>query len=149
MASAIDEIFIAIAAWTPTYDSDVSVNVRSVEEMADTLNAGDLPMRMLLIPGENQDASLSFVSLGKTMSVEWELLDRLYLRVPSHGRGLQDFTADLIAYVKSYVTVIQNNRAPTSQSHVKYVRFEPGIFPWGNNQYAGVDVRLTIEEIIT
>jgi hypothetical protein len=148
MASAIDEIFVAIAAWAPTHDSDVSVSVRSVEDMQNNLNAGDLPVRMLLIPGE-EDAGLSFVALGKTLGVTWELLDRLYLRVASHGRGLQDYTADLIAYVKSYITVIQNNRAPTSQSHVRAVRFIPQLFERGEVTYAGVDVRLSIDEYIT
>ena len=147
--SQIIEIFAAIAAYSPTYDSDVTVSVRNMEDIQNILNSGDLPVRMLVIPGENTDADLSFVTLGKTMLVQWEILDRLYLRVPSHGRGLQDCTEDMIKYVKSYVTVIKNNRAPTSQSHVVSVRFQPGIYEWAGEQYAGVDVRLLIEEIIT
>ena len=54
-------------------------------------------------------------------------------------------------YVASYVNILRTNRALTNQSHVVEASFVPGVFPFpegSNNAIAGVDVILTVEEVI-
>lgn len=147
--SQIESIYDAIVAWTPIFDTDVSVGVRDIDQLKETLHADDCPVRMLSVTTADIGGEFAFIALGKTNTVTWSINDRLYLKGAGLAKGIESFSANLIKYTASYVGQIRDNRAPTSQSHVVSASFNPGVFEWSGEKFAGLDVFLTIEEVIS
>lgn len=156
MASAIKDIYTAISGLAPTYDSDVTINVRNYNQIRNDLHSADVPMRMLLVGMPSGDAdNVAFVGVGsgRTMRVQWLIVDRLFMRPVMLGMGLEDNTANLLEYMKSYISCVQGLRAPTSKSHIINLRCDPGVFYWPDTPegtpYFGVNVEIIVEEFLS
>jgi hypothetical protein len=151
MSSAIFEIYDAIATWTPTYATDVTVNVRDVDELKSTMADADLPVRMLTVTTGDASGEQSFVALGAVTSVIWRITDRFFFKKAAAGQGVKEWSEILIKYTKDYLDEVLTHRAPTSQSSIRAVYVEPAILEWpegGGTMYAGVDVILEVFEYI-
>jgi hypothetical protein len=150
--SAITSIYSAIASLTPTVSSDHMPKVQGYAAVNESLNADELPVRKLQAFSNESEGEMAFVALGHTINVSWTVVDRFFYRIATMGTGWGEFSDELTKYCKSYIDILRTNRAPTSQSHVVSARFVPGVytFPEGSNQrVAGVDVILTIEEVVS
>ena len=150
--SAISSIYAALATdITPTPSSDVTVHVEAIGAVKDSLQADDLPLRKLQAFANESGSEMAFVSLGTTIIVTWKIVDRLYYRVATMGMGWQEFADELTLYAASYINQMRLKRSLTAQSHVTSIRFVPQIFTFpagGNLSVAGVDVILTVDEVI-
>jgi hypothetical protein len=150
--SAIDAIYTALGSdIAPTPSTDITVHVEKYGAVRDTLQADDLPLRKLQAFANDSGGEMAFVSLGTTITVTWTIVDRLYYRIATMGMGWQEFADELTKYAASYINIMRLKRALTSQSHVTGISFKPQIFTFpegGDTRVAGVDVILTIEEVI-
>lgn len=149
--SAILNIYSALAALSPTPSSDVTVRVQAIGAVTSQLHTDDLPMRKLQAFANETEGTFSFVALGTTANVRWTIVDRFFYRIAVQGEGWEAFADELVKYAKSYIDILRTNRGLTSQSHVVEVSFRPFVttFPdGGNTPVAGVDVVLTVEEVI-
>lgn len=150
--SAIASIYSAIAALTPTVSTDNMPTVQAYGAVNSTLHSDELPMRKLQAFANESEGEMAFVAMGHTAQVTWTIVDRFFYRFATQGKGWEDFADELTKYCASYINTLRTNRAPTLQSHVTGARFVPGVyvFPEGsNNRVAGVDVILSIDEVIS
>jgi hypothetical protein len=156
--TAIINIFDAIELFNITVASttkgSVTPSVRNINELRNTLNSSDAPMRMLMVTGGNTEArEFGFIALGNLSKVAWVISDRLFWKPVTQGESLAENSEDLIKYIDAYMSVIRENRKLTSQSHIINARFIPGVYNWPETNegtaYFGVDCVLTIEEIIS
>jgi hypothetical protein len=157
---ASSDIYSAIAALTPTYDSDVTVNVRwpnagsSSDALQNTLHESDAPMRMLGIP-ENTDEniiSLEFTGLGNATERDYLILDRLWLLPTPMDQSLQYNAPKMLKYIDSYNIQVRDNRGLTTQSHIESVSYTYGWNNWpdaGGVTWFTVDVVLEVQELCT
>jgi hypothetical protein len=149
--SAIKSIYDAIAAWTPTYDSDVSISAKDVHQIPAVLHSAETPVRLLLVP-EGPEAFCEFVGLSKRVTIEWRIIDRLFIKPVAQGEGIEKATEWLVDYMDSYIEAIQADRSPTSQSHIVGAEITAGVFNWPPSPqgvpFFGINVVLTIQEII-
>jgi len=149
--SAIASIYGVVAGWAPTPSSDIAVNVQAYGAANETIHSDMLPMRKIQAFANESEGEMAYIALGHTVNVVWTIKDRFYFRFATQGQGWVDFADELTAYSASYINTMRTNRAPTSQSHILNARFVPGIFTFpdgSDNRIAGVDVILTIEEVI-
>jgi len=153
MASAITNIYTAIAAWSVSVGS-ITPGVRNTSELKDTLNASDAPTRMMLVTtGDTQVIDARFEGLGKTQQITWAIEDRLYWKPVASGQGILDFSNDLVLYIAAYLEKARNDRSPITQSYIEGCRCIPAIVRWpdfeGGTPYAGVRCILTIREVVS
>jgi hypothetical protein len=152
-SSQIAAIYSALAALAPTPSTDTVVRVQGYGSVTSQVHTDDLPMRKLQAFANESGAEFAFVALGKTVQTTWTVVDRFLYRHATQGEGWEAFSDDLTSYSASYVGLLKANRAlGLPQVHVVEARFVPGIFsvPEGaGNRIAGVDVILTIAEVIS
>lgn len=152
MASAINEIYDAIAAYDVYWDSDVSIKVREIQNLKDSIDTPEGPVR-LLSPVDPLAGGLGgHIALGPTAKYTWYIVDTLYLRPTSHGGSLRNSMPQIMNYVKSYLEVVRLDRSPTSQSYVEEMSWEPGVFSWpssAGDPYYGVRFSLTVHEVVS
>ena len=147
-------IMSGIAALAPTYDSDVTVNVRGYNAIEPTLNEAECPMRMILAPDESVGAEMSVISLGAVQKVTWTILDRLYLFPVNLDQGIENYNHKLYDYMASYSAAVKANRClSTTDASVQGVSFTAPFvrnFPdvEGATAFWVVDAVLTVEEYI-
>ena len=153
--SVVTQIYDAIAAWTPTYDSDVTVPVKNYDEVDNTFQDANAPHRFLLYgPSPAEMEAGAFITLGKLQNLTWTIHDTLYLKASGTGVGYAEVCGKLLEYSADYVEVVRQNRAPTTQSHITSVACVPGILYWPpgdrtGTQYFGVDCVLTVQEVVS
>ena len=153
MSSVINDIYTAIAAWTPTHKAGVSVNVWTPAKIVDTLSPASCPLRILpIVAGGETGESGNFIALGKTFSVTWLITDLYLMRAVAHVPAHRDdVDKRLYDYQVSYIDAVIADRSPTSQSHIVSVNMYPGIQRWpdpDSEPYFGVRCVLEIQEII-
>ena len=151
MASAINEIYDAIAAWDVSWDSDVTIKVKELQSMDDKIGTPEGAVRILSPLDPETGGGGGHVALGKTMTVSWRISDTLYIRPTSHGRSLENSVPQLMNYIKTYLTAIQNDRSPTNQSWIEEVEWDVGTYAYPteqNDRYYGVRFLLTVNEVI-
>ena len=144
--SAVD-VFVAVAAWTPTFDSDVTPKVWNYNQIKATLPSAATPIRILSAietPGE-----FAFIALGKTNKVAWRLVDLLLIRPVVQGDGIKSESAHFVQYADSYRQAMYDHRAVTSSAIVSSATIEPGVYPWNDVQYFGVKCTMTIEDFLS
>lgn len=147
--SAISSIYSAVAGWAPTVSTDQMPSVQAYGSVDSPLHSDMLPVRKLQAFANESESEMAFVALGHTINVTWTISDRFYFRVADQGQGWADFADELTTYSASYINILRTNRAPTSQSHVLNARFVPSVFTLEDKRVAGVDVILTIQEVIS
>jgi hypothetical protein len=155
MSSAIASIYDAIATWTPTYDSDVTIPVENYNQVNSTFKDANAPVRKLMFgpsPAELREGA--FITLGKLQGVNWTIHDYLYLKATASGVGYAEVSGKLLLYIASYDEQVRQNRAPTTQSSIQDVSCTPGVLYWPpgsetGEQYWGVDCAITVREIIS
>jgi len=115
--SRINAIFDAIAGWDAYYDSDVVPKVKELQNLDDTLKTAEGVVRVINLQGG--DEAGEFVALGKTIAIDWTIIDTLYVRPQAHLGALRNSIPQLTNYVVAYIEQIKNDRSPTNQSHVE------------------------------
>jgi len=146
--SRIHTILDNVAAMTPSYDSDIAVSVRDVDQLKDTLQISDCPVRMLLVVDPDQYHEMAFIAMGKTAKVTWKIVDRLFIKEATLGQGMAEWSDLLFAYTASYIEQARSNRGIDSQATIVDVSFRPEVMEWGTNTWAVVDAILTVEEYL-
>lgn len=152
---AIATIMAGIKALVPTYDSDVTVNVRGYDEIQPTLTEAECPMRMIGMPDDKNRAQLDFIAMGKASNkMTWEILDRLYMFPVNLDLGIENYAHHIFDYKQSYTAQVNNNRKlSTTNAKVEQVVFDgPYVrnFPDVPNAtaYWVVDAVLMVEEFV-
>lgn len=147
-ASAIDTICQAIHDLSVKYDTDVTPTVRDYDEASTFLGPESAPTRIItVLPDLSGDTT--FVGIGSTITVRWNILDRLWLKPAAAGRGIQDESHHIVAYAAAYAKALKAKRALSGQSHVSNMAFSSGVNTWGDTDWFTVDINLTVEEVIT
>jgi len=151
MSSQIENIYTAIKAFAPTYDSDATITVRDVDELKDMrLEIG--PIRMLFLP---EDTAQEFVAMGNPFKNVWRINDRLYYGKTGGGGGIATANDNIRKYIASYMDAVRSNRglgASVTQSHIIGAEYTPRndlTYGADDTNWYGVDVLLTIEEFVT
>jgi hypothetical protein len=136
----------AVAAWTPQYDSDETINVRTYATIREGMPSGVTPMRIIepMSPGE-----FAFIALGKTNKTTWRLVDTLYIKPVSQGDGIKSEATHMVNYADAYRQAMYDHRAVTSVAIVTGATIEPGVYPWNDVQYFGVKCTVTIEDFLS
>jgi len=150
-SSQISSIYSAIAALAPTPAGGVTVNFQPIGSVTQTLHSDMLPMRKLQAFANDTGGDMAHIALGNTINVEWKIADRFFYRFANQGQGWEDFADDLVLYVASYINILRTNRSlGLAQAHITGVSFVPMIYDWHDgSKIAGVDVILTVQEVIT
>lgn len=155
---ASSDLYSALAALTPQFDTDVTINVRwpnsggSSDAMANTLHESDAPMRILGLPervGVGNNMEFAWIALGTSHKVTHTIQDRLWVLPAEMDQKLIYNSPKLIRYVDSYNTQITNNRGLTSQSHIVSVTYRYGWNYWpeiGGTSWFTLDALVTLEE---
>lgn len=151
--SDITSIYSAVAAMTVSVGS-ITPRVRNINQLRTAVNSADAPVRLLLVTDAGTEArDFGFIALGKLANLNWVITDRLLWKPASQGAGISECSAELVSYMAAYVEAIRTNRKTSNQSHIVSASFKPGIYYWPDNEsgtpYYGVDVRLTIEEVLS
>ena len=146
--SQINTILDNVAALAPSYDSDVAISVRNVDQLKDTLQISDCPVRMLLVVDPDQYHEMAFVAMGKTAKVTWKIVDRLFIREATLGQGVAEWSDLLFTYTASYIEQVRSHRGIDRQATIVDVSFRPEVMEWGDGHWAVVDAVLTIEEFL-
>jgi hypothetical protein len=144
--SRIASIIDAVAAWGPTYDSDVSISVRQSDTLVDTLHPDDCPLRMLLVVDDDAESEFEFIAMGGTIKASWRLIDRLYIRPAEEGEGIAAWADKVEAYVSSYAGVVRSNRNPVAMVTIPSFTYSSGVREWGGIQWATITMALQIED---
>lgn len=151
---ASTDMFAAMSAWTPSYDSDVTVNVRypggvGVNNLRNEFSESDCPMRMIglpEVPGAVQD--WGFIRLGTGGSNTYRIVDRLYLNPTVMQLGLEYSSIWLWRYQDSYTTAMRAGKAITDCATIRSVEYQHGWREWNNISYYTIDCIVTIEEFL-
>lgn len=156
--SVITDIYDGIAAWAPTYDTTLTIDVRNYNNLNGIMHSTHAPLRMLLVtdPQNNQGAEYAFSALGTTITNRWYITDRLFLQEVQMDGGMEAHMEKIILYLRSYGEIVRNNRGISSSvktAEVVGFRAYPGVFQWpnyeGGTAYHGVDIILEIMEYQT
>ena len=134
-------------------DVDVVLNATTIPVQ----NATDRPMTRVrnaqfryLLPLSQARSMSEQRTLGKSITVRYEVEDIFIYRGINEGSGLEGAMAHLVAYMDAYDAVIWNSN-PTNSSKLRGVRMTPAVltYPTGSStQFYGVRCELTIEEYI-
>ena len=152
---ASSDIYSALAALAPTYDSDVTISVRwpdagsSTDALSNFLDESDGPVRMLGVPDnlDETNTEFEFIALGASARRTYVIQDRLWLIPAEFEQGLQYNSPKMIKYVDSYNSQVLNNRGLTTQSHITDIRYRYGWKTWADGVvWFTVDAIATIEE---
>ena len=154
MSSIIETIIDNIKAWTPVFDSDVSVGTLDIDEMPITLDVSDCPVRMFSVVDPKVNAEFAHIALGSTAGIDWYILDRLYILPAKMDEGLKGNNAKIIKYTASYFEQARINRGVVTTATVKGVSVAPPyVRNWpdyeGGVPYYVVDCVVHIFEVIT
>ena len=152
--SQIDKILTAIGELSVSGLTQTPV-VFPISEATESVKGTPARVVFPLPLGDSEGREISHVSLGRTMVVSWQIAD-LMLWASAKNGTLHDATPELIAYSKSYINVIQDNKnLSLSQVKIEEITLEWGEFeypPGGGkknpNRYHGCLVMLTVKEIV-
>lgn len=154
----ITAIKTAISNLTPTWDSDISINVRGYDSdnpILPTLSEAECPMRMIGMPDDKNRSQLDFIAMGKASNrMTWEILDRLYMFPVNLDMGIENYGIQIDLYKESYNTAVLNSRnLGTTNAKVEQVTYDgPYIrnFPDvpGATAFWVVDALVTVEEFV-
>jgi hypothetical protein len=151
-----------IAAWSVTYDTDVTVKSIKYSSMTSSMNAPKVPTRIISVTDPNfEGEEFSFITWGSgtgvLSSITWNVRDKLFL-VPmgNISENRDNYDANLLDYTISYIDAIKDNKKiPTVGSgrtaHIRGASFYYGEVRHPENvgdAYLGVIVTLEIEEYI-
>lgn len=128
----------------------------NLDQLKETYDEADCKRRILL-PWEarGNDGSLGFVTLDKTASVNWRIVDlMLYGSVQTYT--LKKVAPHLVSYAGEYAEQIRSLRtlAKTTTNHIslKNIDIQIGVFDYplgGNHYYLGVKAILSLVETMT
>jgi hypothetical protein len=142
---SVTGIFNAIAAWTPSYDSDVVPKVWNYNQVKEALPSAAAPIRVLM-PMRLSGDPFEFVALGKTSKTTWRIVDLLLIKPVSQGDGIKSEGENMVAYAENYHDTLRSKRSPTSSSHVVGATINTGVFSWNQVDYYGVECVVTVDE---
>lgn len=149
MASAINDIYDAIAAWDAYHDSGNKPTVRKLQNLKDFTGTPEMPVRILSPLDPETSGTSGHVALDETMIVVWEITDTLLLRPAAHEGSTLREAPQIVNYIKTYLAAIQADRTPTKQSWVESAEWDVGTFTYGDNvEYYGVKFVLEIHEVL-
>jgi len=144
----------ALAALTPTYDTDVDVNVWGYSIKA-TLNESECPVRMFLNTDDKNRAEFSFIGMGKASNLmTWDILDRLLMFPVNLDKGIENYNHRIDLYKEAYVTAVKaDNCLGQSAARVTGITFDgPHVINFpdipSGTAYWAVDAVVTVEEYV-
>lgn len=151
MTTALDAIYDALYGMNVAWSSDVPIHTWNYTDLDGTKEPA-CPQRYLSCSG-TLEGGMGFVAIGKLTSIDWTILDTMLLKPAGEGDALKENSARIVSYIDAYIGAVRSLRAPTAQSHITEMKFEPGVFYWPDNEsgvgYIGVQVTLTIQEVIS
>lgn len=107
---SISSIMTGLEGLTPTFDSDVVVNVWAYDAMKDTLNESECPVRMIGRNDDKQGASMELSNLNNPDRAEWQLLDRCYLFPVMLDQGVENYNHKILDYMDSYMSALSADK---------------------------------------
>lgn len=140
-SSAVLSIYSALAGLTIT-------GVKATRDLPDVklvFAPKDLPLRLLL-PSTHGD--LSYIAIGTLNKVDWAIRDLCLWAPLTSGKGIEQFSEDMLQYVADYIAALKGLRNPTAQSVITQVGFQMGPVPWADTDYWAVDTNLIVEEVM-
>lgn len=148
MGSNLLAIYAALAA-VQVPISGAIVPVRNVDDLPESVAAGDCPVRLLMPwaerTGVNSATPVTFTDIALA---DWTIVDLLLLR-PAQAGKLETASAGVVQYMADYVSALNRTRA-LAGAFVTSLRMSTGlgIYPAGGSAtWFGVEVTLTVREI--
>lgn len=151
--TALDAIYTAINGLNTNFSTDSTLTVHTWNyTQLDGSKQPACPQRVLSCSGQ-LEGGMGFIALGKLTSIDWVIVDTLLLKPALEGDSLKENSANIVKYIDAYVAAVRGLRAPSSQSHITDIKFEPGVYYWPDDTsgtpYIGVKTTLTIQEVIS
>lgn len=144
-----------VLADMPVAVNEIVVPARNLDNLKNSIGAGDCPVRLLMPLGTRVEArAVNAVTIsGTTASVQWRMTDLLLWKPAGSGGGLRDEAVPLVAYMTAYFDALHLQRFRLGRNAVvENVTFEPTMvnFPGGGaSWFYGVDVTLFVKEIVS
>ena len=161
MTSNISAAYAALDATTVTFtllgQSRTPV-VKTLSEIPNTINAGDLPLRLLLSmesvgDGERMDfLTIGAGASGGSFHMRWKITD-LMLAIPSaQGQGIKSVAASLVSYCGKYADMARNSRNLATGISIEHLTLAAGTYTYpgeAGTPYFGVQATLDLVEIVS
>lgn len=143
IVTAIAGVSVTVSSTTPlTYEPNHAT--RKIQAHYDTAL---LPCRLVLPFGAEFTASGRALTIGGTpKQIQWQPVDLLLWESVGQGRGVIDVMPVLAAYMDAYSTAIRASIAIATGAIVENWTMTPDVYTYGDAQYWGVEVRLTVRE---
>ena len=122
-----------------------SIKCRDIDGITLEVRDGSLPLRLLL-PSTEGDGE--FVAIGTLQKMTWVIKDLCLFAPLTKGSGIKQFSKAMVEYIALYLEAIKVNKSPATHccSAAYAVQMTP--IQWGEKTYWGVDITLTVEEIL-
>lgn len=159
--STIGAAFDALDLTTITYTllgKSVTPTVKNLSELPNTVNAGDLPMRLLIaVDGLAEGEPQQFLTLGAGASggsfqMPWRVTDLCLMIPAAQGQGIKAVGVAMVSYMGKYADMVRNNRNIVAGISMKLVGISAGTYSYpGENGtlYFGVQSVLELLEIVS
>ena len=139
MSSNISSVYTVLTAYDPT---GVTTNRDITAAQLEVADA-DLPCR-ILIPATEGDAG--FVGIGNLLSIDWRIQDVCLWAPVGAGTGVEQYSAALVTYIKSYLDKVKADRSPAAGCAITGLSFKISPIAWGKKNYWGVETIVTVSE---
>lgn len=129
------------------------VRCYGLNELPQQISSAQLPCRLLLplgqIAAEGREGQ--FISIGKTLKIDWTVSDLFLMQTSEQGTGLASFGPGLVEYCGLYADAIRAFRNPTNNCTLTSVSLIPGMYEWprgSGSWFVGVMSNLIITEVL-
>ena len=122
-----------------------SIKSRDIDKVNLTIRDGSLPLRMLLPATQGE---MEFVMIGNLQKITWIVQDLCLFAPVTKGSGIKQFAKAMVDYLDLYLQGIKAMRSPVAGCHISGVAVQMQPVQWGEKTYWGVDITLTVEEIL-
>lgn len=152
MASKLDLIYDALAAWTFTIGT-TAINTFWDTTLKQQITTADLPARLLLPVNTNLegDQIQAATITGGVAVAYWAITDMMLYKPTTQGTGLEEAAPFLVDYVKAYMNKFKTGRRLISGSAtITQVATSTGIIEWpvnSNRFYHGANITLQVTEV--
>lgn len=150
--SQINAIYNAIAGWDVRYSTNVPVKVHKMTKLPTNIGTAEGALRIISPLNADADGGGGHIALGRTMVIEWNITDTLYVRPTAHGGALRRSVPQVMNYVGEYLGLVKVNQGlGLSNVWIEDASWQVGVYAYpvdGGDPWYGVQFIVTVHEAI-
>jgi len=122
-----------------------AVATKDVNEVKLTLDESALPTRLLM---PSLEGNSKYVGMGTLKHMTWQIQDLCLFARVAKGTGINQYAQAMVQYLEDYLTALKSKRSPYANSHITGISAQMAPVQWSDVTYWGVNIILTVEEIL-